>query len=311
MTIIRLEARYGFANNTRKHCIDIIEKILKVPRNGIIKFDLSNLEFVYLDVIIILVSLVDYLEKHKDIRFCLVKPKSDPVLTFFSECGLLDKWGLDEHFFKISKYGNNPHSYEIHYFTQTDDDEIDKILDVIQRQLNISLQVKCKIHETVSELVLNVMAHSSAGGCYIIAQGYPKSGRVRFCIGDIGIGIKAHITKRFPRLKDKDSIFLIRFALRDGITGALNNDHSGAGLPFLQELIRLCGGEFQIMSGEGLYMERTEGITSDEKKIISEKVYSKLDFCYPGTFISATIECNPKKTVVSTPDDVSEKYKLL
>jgi hypothetical protein len=115
---------------------------------------------------------------------------------------------------------------------------------------------------TVSEMCDNATTHgwSEVGHAYITAQRY-KRGRCVLAIGDLGIGIPAHLRRAFPDLTDDGDA--IREASKEGIT-ATGSPHRGIGYQWvidgLKETAVPCG-ELRVWSGRGRFrVEVRDGI---------------------------------------------------
>ena len=108
----------------------------------------------------------------------------------------------------------------------------------------------------VSELVRNVLEHSEAEhGALLCAQYYKKTNRICIGIADMGLGVKATITRSHSAKTDLDAIQL---ALWPGITGTTprpggTEQNAGAGLFFIKAIADVNRDFFVIYSGNGFY----------------------------------------------------------
>jgi len=88
--------------------------------------------------------------------------------------------------------------------------------------LHLQLNHAESIRYIVSELVRNVLEHSSsADGALVSAQYYKKSNSIRIGIADTGVGIRKTIRQSHTAKNDLDAI---RLALSPGITGATKKE---------------------------------------------------------------------------------------
>ncbi|MDR0307741.1 MAG: hypothetical protein LBI42_13020 [Chitinispirillales bacterium] len=72
-------------------------------------------------------------------------------------------------------------TYTLKQFTWVNDNEIDKILKVIEQQVNLFPGARNNIMENIAEMIDNTISHSDSKlGCFVIAQAYPESKRIRF-----------------------------------------------------------------------------------------------------------------------------------
>jgi len=200
---------------------------------------------------------------------------------------------------------NDEYIYKLRKFSWMDDYEIERIIDLIEKELKLSSLVRFSIHENLAELILNVEQHSKSPiSCYILGQGYSNSHRIRFCIGDAGIGIKEHLGNKYRDLLSKNASEAISKALVEGVTGTTGNQNSGVGLSNFKDFIRCCGGSFMILSDDGLYEEKVGFMGRVVRK-------QKLDFCFPGTLIDFVIDSAPGKKIFHRKERIPKEYKLI
>lgn len=108
----------------------------------------------------------------------------------------------------------------------------------------------------ISELVRNVLEHSSSDkGALVAAQYYKKSNRIGIGIVDDGVGIKNTITRSHIARNDLESI---KLALMPGITGETRREggtelNAGAGLFFIKSLAVASKDFFIIYTGDSMY----------------------------------------------------------
>lgn len=112
------------------------------------------------------------------------------------------------------------------------------------------------IRYIVSELVRNVLEHSSSPqGAIVSAQYYKKSNTIRIGIVDTGVGIKETINQSHNAKNDLEAIQL---ALTPGITGTTQREggtesNAGAGLFFIKSIATVNRDYFMIYSGTAMY----------------------------------------------------------
>jgi two-component sensor histidine kinase len=121
----------------------------------------------------------------------------------------------------------------------------------------------------LNELMTNVFDHSESDrGCYVCAQSYYVSKKIRLCIADFGIGILASLRKvseynRYNKMKnDYDAI---KLAVKEGITSRIEKD-AGYGLTHIQRFIKVNQGKMCILSGKGKILWDYTGLKYKEKK---------------------------------------------
>jgi len=108
----------------------------------------------------------------------------------------------------------------------------------------------------VSELVRNVLEHSSSQyGAILSAQYYKESNIIRIGVADTGVGIKRTIGHSYQVSTDLEAI---RLALMPGITGTTRREggtefNAGAGLFFIKSIASVNHNFFVIYSGDAMY----------------------------------------------------------
>jgi hypothetical protein len=90
------------------------------------------------------------------------------------------------------------------------------------------------MHMAVSELCANAVEHgANPCGCYVAAQRYERPHRhTVLALGDLGVGIPAHMRKEFDQLKGDRTA--LREALKEGVT-ATGRDERGIGFTSVAE----------------------------------------------------------------------------
>lgn len=112
------------------------------------------------------------------------------------------------------------------------------------------------IRYVVSELVRNVLEHSSApNGAVVAAQYYKKTNRISIGIVDTGVGIKHTINQSHRAWTDGEAL---RLALTPGITGTTEQEggtiaNAGAGLFFIKSIAVNNHDFFMLYSGNAMY----------------------------------------------------------
>ena len=167
----------------------------------------------------------------------------------------------------------------------------------------------------VSELVRNVLEHSSSkNGAIVAAQYYPVSNTIRIGIVDAGVGISKTIRRSHNAPTDLDAIQL---ALTPGITGTTSKEggtdyNAGAGLFFTKSIAKINRDFFVLYSGNTLYKLLRE---KRGKKVI---LYSNpLDDKHtrdtklpnwPGTVVGIDIRLTETEEFTALLDSIRETY---
>ena len=303
---IELLGKFGIsADADIDYVLNSIQKMLGAGRGDELFFDFSKVRFLYPSGIVYLVSLGNYLIATKRCTVKQNRPIDIKVNNFLVDSGFCNIVGIKPIVDKTMPPTNGTRIYKIKQFKYVDDFEIEKLIDVIEKELKLSGQIRMRIHETLAELILNVYQHSgSSTGCYVMGQGYADTHQIRFCISDSGVGIKKHLGNKYKELLSKNSIFAIEMALMEGITGTLNNQNSGMGLAYLKRFVALVGGSFSILSGNGMYIEKIDSKGSSYIK-------KELNFEVPGTIVDVTINSQPGLKVFSKSELIPPEYRLI
>lgn len=112
------------------------------------------------------------------------------------------------------------------------------------------------IRYITSELVRNVLEHSSSEhGAIVSAQYHAKGNIIRIGIADTGIGIQQAIKQSY---NSANEIEAIKLALTPGITGTTRREggtefNAGAGLFFIKSIANVNRDFFMIYSGDAMY----------------------------------------------------------
>lgn len=105
------------------------------------------------------------------------------------------------------------------------------------------------------ELLRNVVQHSgSAIGGIAMAQVHPKSGLVEIAVADRGVGVRAHISRRYPEAET--DLHALKVAILPHASGTFGQNmygsmqnNAGLGLFFVKEISGRGGGSFDLISG--------------------------------------------------------------
>jgi hypothetical protein len=307
MMSIKLPDEFGITvESTVDTSLNHIQKMLAANKEDEISLDFSDTQLLYPSSLVILTIIGNYLMAIKNCKIKQNRPKDPKANNFLTESGFCEIVGIPQKVDKSVRPHNGTRIYRLKQFEYSVEDfEIEKLIDVINKELALSGHIRTNIHETLAELILNVYQHSnSSAGCYVMGQGYADTHQIRFCIGDAGIGIKNHLGNRYKELLSKNSAFAIEMALIEGITGTMYNENSGMGLAYLKRFVNLVGGSFAILSGDGLYIEKTDSRGS-------KSIKKELEFEVPGTFVDVTIKSEPGLKVFSKSESIPPEYRLI
>ncbi|MEW6536504.1 MAG: hypothetical protein AB1454_12915 [Candidatus Auribacterota bacterium] len=304
---IKICGRFGLGfHGNRDVVLECIEKLVSVKPKSTVKINMSELDFIYPDGMNILTTLFVNLLFFQKCSIDIIHPQNRHVSEYFTLARCDAFFGSSD--IDIEKIFKN--SYKLKNFRYVDDYEIDKLLKVIKSELDFSDQVQSDLHEIFAELIMNTRDHSlSEYGCFLNAQTYPTTSRIRFSISDLGIGIKTHLSKKYQDWQDSETSWVIKMALVDGVSGTNFYNNSGAGLHTFENFVTCCGGEFIILSENGFYKKISTYTEHFGRKIEEEKF--DLPFFYPGTLVCATIQAKPGVKIFKRDEDIPPEYRLL
>jgi len=194
-------------------------------------------------------------------------------------------------------------------------DELTKFIKDMIPLLHLSPNHVEPIGYIVSELVRNVLEHSSSKqGAILCAQFYKKSNTIRLGIVDCGVGIKKTINVSHRAKTDLEAI---RLALIPGITGTTKKEggtelNAGAGLFFIKSIAEVNRDFFVVYSGNAVYkllkrdLARTIKLHADPFK---DRHSKGEDYPYwQGTTIGIDMSLDTKEEFTSLLDLIRDTY---
>ncbi|MDA8092290.1 MAG: hypothetical protein M0Z61_18950 [Nitrospiraceae bacterium] len=209
-------------------------------------FDLSKTEFISPFGLALLTGTIAECQA-QDKKAKYLKPKKGETQKFLSGIGF-------NGFFKLSTNDEHrvasPH-VQLRRLSQIDYLLTDQIIDVFCHSLHLSQGVIGSLKLALNELMTNVFDHSeSQRGCYVCAQSYNASKKIRLCIADFGIGILSALRK-VPKYKDlKDDYDALKLSVVEGVSSRTDRT-AGYGLTHIQRFIKVNQGKMYMLSGAG------------------------------------------------------------
>jgi anti-sigma regulatory factor (Ser/Thr protein kinase) len=173
------------------------------------------------------------------------------------------------------------------------------------------------INQIVSELIRNVLEHSSAkNGALVAAQYYKRSNRVSLAICDTGRGIWGSIHENHPAPTDIDAI---KLALTPGITGTTSREggtaeNAGAGLFIVKSIAKTARNYLVIYSGTGAYtlnkapsrLKNLPNLYPDPNRDLHSETNNAARF--NGTLVAIDISLDETPELVDLLSDIKEVY---
>lgn len=168
----------------------------------------------------------------------VLAPNNQPLAIYMALMGVAD--GLPKDCFvglpDISNLGNSDVLIpitQLHEFKEVDELG-EKVFQLFLGHCDDDVSVFASaMHMAVSELCANAVEHgANPCGCYVVAQRYERPHRrTVLALGDLGIGIPAHMRKQFDLKGDRTAL---REALKEGVT-ATGKDERGIGFTSVAE----------------------------------------------------------------------------
>ncbi|MHB9027044.1 MAG: ATP-binding protein [Armatimonadota bacterium] len=135
-----------------------------------------------------------------------------------------------------------------------------------------------KFRESIHEIFSNAVLHSQTRlGIFACGQFFPNDHRLDFSIADLGIGIRANVTRKLgSAMSDIDAIGWAVEHRNTTKTGAIPG---GLGLKLLRDFIKVNQGRMEIVSARGYWMQHKDQVTLQE-----------LEAPFPGTVVNIEID---------------------
>lgn len=161
--------------------------------------------------------------------------------------------------------------------------------------LNISPSCRDWIIAKVLEIYLNAFEHSQSElGVFSCGQHYPKRGRLKLTIFDLGVGIP-HNVRTFQNRPDLPGETAIQWAFQKGTsTHPLANMTRGLGLDLLREFVSLNQGKIQIYSHDGYAKVDVNNVEYGGRKDPSQGTIVNIDLVCDERYYCLTEELPSK-----------------
>ncbi|WP_152993994.1 hypothetical protein [Dehalococcoides mccartyi] len=230
---------------------------------------MRKIEFIKPHVVICLLLIVEYLNKHKvDRKIVIIPPSNKDVLEYLYKIDLPNALNsLCE--FKIPKFQGstiqiNP-VIPVKRFNSIQD--IETIGNDMQMIFHSKLPELSSLfgscHIIFSELADNIISHAQSSGGFVLAQqyNYRTGPLVEIAICDCGIGIPNSLKKnpKYAQIIDNDTS-AIKLALKEGVS-SIQDDLRGYGLHEVKNLMSVGNKILSIRSSSGYGV--VKGIVED------------------------------------------------
>ncbi len=210
--------------------------------------DLSTLTFI---TPVVLTSLAAYI-KYVSEKGGLVKlelPNDPNMNNYLGRMDFFENLEINMSYPFIRHNGTG--KFQELYHLQNEEDiklPVENIKAILQQSLTEEL---IEIMDyALYEILENIFRHAqSSSGGFVAAQAYPLLGFLEVAITDTGIGI-AESLRENPLYVDKNTLECLKLAIEPKITSK-SEEHSGEGLYFSSEIVKLNKGTFCIFSQDG------------------------------------------------------------
>lgn len=234
----------------------ILEVVNKdhTPKHKKIVFDFCDLNFIESSGITVLASTIGLLKSYNvKISFITPNPLTAP-------CKYLD----DSMFFKQYLGSTKSEDAEVRPTTvqlqNVSHSESafwleEKFVKWLSHRLGVKPKVLSDFQVCMYEIFNNIIDHSGQKHGYIFIQHYPNKHEVFISISDFGMGIVRSLKSKYP---DKDEAYIIREAVREGVSSKTIETNLGAGLDTLiKNAVLHNGGIVEIFSnGAGIICKK-------------------------------------------------------
>ena len=258
-----------------------------ISHKGPITFDFEKVEWAApFGLTTISVTLAKCLNQGKLVYYS--PPKHTELNSY------LERIGFKYHFLSGKAIEHKKTSLELKRLLWVDPGCSAAIVELVAHDFPLSEDAKYEMRTHINELMTNGFDHSKSNvGCYVCAQWYPVTKKLRISFADGGIGVLQSLKDSgdFPSIHTDAAA--IRLAVKPGVT--TRREHRGGfGLDYIRRYARNNNGTLSIISGHAkvnFYINKIE-----------EK-YETISF--PGTVVDITI--SPKdahEASRSTKDDL-------
>jgi len=240
-----------------------IWQVLKA-KDSVIDIDLTNVEFLYPDGIIMLLTLSKLIHEKTNQRsswkntqekvYAYLERMDIADIAFFSIEVLRKKKRLI--FYRSDRPSNNLIEMRVIKNPKESSEVVRSVKDIIynwfpERVGKADSYIR-QIKQFIMHIAGNSLEHSSrkgTGTCYFMLQKYEhaQGTRIYVAFGDTGIGIRNSLKTANSWIKDNDAL-AIKKAFFEGLSS--RSDHSGGlGFMHIREILSEYGGEIVIRSG--------------------------------------------------------------
>lgn len=246
----------------------------RISNEKLIIFDLSKTEFICpFGIILLSGTIKECLAQGKEAKYR--RPAKDATRKFLQGIGF-------NKFFEIRDVEHKIESpnVQLRQLDHIDYLLTDQILAVFNYSLRMTDGVQGSLKMALNELMTNAFDHSeSVRGCYVCAQNYVRSKKIRLCIADFGIGILASL-KKVPKFSKLDNCYeAIDLAVQKDVTSRIGRS-AGYGLNHIQRFMKVNSGRMYILSGDGKVLwDYSASKTKEQTMRVS----------FPGTVINLEI----------------------
>jgi anti-anti-sigma regulatory factor len=291
---VLLEGTYGF--DRLEDLVAGLQQLLEVEQAALVRVDLRGLEFIGPTCLALLVAA---LTRIRDSGLSLPgsaiqQPRSTRVRRYLQRMDfaqLVSREPPSEDFERRDPVGFRPIQ---HFRTPQEQWQTSRtLMDALAESCDCDEAARGAIYICLDEICENVLHHADTRlGGFAAAQGWRSKKEFEIGLVDLGVGVRASLSRNPSYAEIPDDAAAIRMALMPRVT-ATPDRNAGIGLAVTRLLLAANGGEFTVRSGMGFVRDGAEGTRS-------ELVEAKM----PGTVVSL-------RASTDRPLDISSVYETL
>lgn len=257
--------------------IRLLQPLHELHEETMVRVDLSRLVSISPSALALLTAALH----SADARGCLVEgsgftpPRSPAVSTYLQRMNLLRS---------LRGFGHIEEQFERHEergfrgcLQFVDDSDYWKVAaeltDALCERCSADDVARAAVRVCLDEIAENVVHHADAPAGFAAAQGWRQTSEFEIAIVDLGVGIKASLTKNAKYRHIEDDATAIDTALQPQVTSTPERN-SGIGLFITRMVLKANGGSLFVRSGRGAVYAGVEDRTETT------------DIAMPGTLVA-------------------------
>ena len=237
---------------------EFVKVISKTTKFDDIIFDFSRTKWIDAEMTVVLSMMFEIALQTANSVEANIENMPDKVKTILQKNNFFPNYGLGEKIVDtynttITFFADSPsNDHNIHEYIK------EEVFTAIGSK--ISEDFLKEISYCIFEIIHNVRDHSESDRFYICGQHYPKNGKIRLAISDIGIGLPTKVKERLPHISM--DIKAVEWAFIDGNTTKRKKE-GGVGLHSVKSLLHERG-QLKLISNRAYYEITQSGIINSK-----------------------------------------------